>query len=78
MWDSESWLQLHLLALRKNGLHNPVEHEPLIPDFLKWKSSIKDSISTGFLFLFFSFEQYIYIYIYIVETIFAQGQKVQL
>ena len=22
MWDSEPWLQLHLLALRKNGLHN--------------------------------------------------------
>ena len=21
MWDPEPWLQLHLLALRKNGLH---------------------------------------------------------
>ena len=25
MWDPEPWLQLHLLALRKNGLHSTYE-----------------------------------------------------
>ena len=33
MWDPEPWLQLQLLALRKNGLHNYYKRNATITNF---------------------------------------------
>ena len=40
MWNPEPWLQLHLLTLRKNGLHNKRQH-PLTKGFFLDEKNIQ-------------------------------------
>ena len=46
---------LKLVLKLEKRIYIPVELEYLIVDFLKWKSSFKESISNGIFFFFFFF-----------------------